>query len=93
MVAQHWPEDEEIFHESSHSMIIFKVKKELPRLKVSTVQLPTDKAGLDALGAEIAKEIDIGVGTKLDILYSAIKKASKTLNLVRTHKGYSKIRC
>ena len=68
MTAQHWKLDPEIPHESQHAMLIFKISKQLPRLKVKTIQFPDDKEGVERLGVEIANEIDRGVGTKLDIL-------------------------
>ena len=92
MVAQHWMLDPEISHESPHAMLIFKISKQLPRLKIKTIQFPDDKDGIKLLGEEIANEIDRGIGSRLDILYNAIKAASKTCNLIRKYKSYSKLK-
>ena len=49
-------------------MLIFRIKKQLPKLRIKSICLPTDKDTLDKLGAEIATEIDTGVGAKMDVL-------------------------
>jgi hypothetical protein len=41
---------------------------------------------------EIRTEIFKGVGPKLDILYAAVSKVSKRLKLIRTFKGFRKLK-
>ena len=92
MTAEIWKQDPDISHESPHCMLIFKVSKQIPKLRVKSIQFPDDKDALKQLGDEIAKELDQGTGSKLDILYNAIKSAFKTCNLVRTFKLYGKLK-
>ena len=58
----------DVFHESPHSVLIFKIKKRLPRLRVPMLMLPgNDEAKTkftDALKVELANS----VGDKLDVL-------------------------
>ena len=81
-----------ISHESPHAMLIFKLSKQLTKLSTSVVHLPSDDDTLERLGSEIAKEIDAGIGSKIDILYDAILNASHSLKLVKTHKGYGRLK-
>ena len=87
MVAQHWRKDSEISHESPHALLVFKLSKQIKKLERHVINFPSTEAGLNSLGEEFAKYIDIGVGSKIDILYSAIFNASRQLNLVKTHHG------
>ena len=68
MIAQHWRHDPMISHESPHAMLIFRLSKQLTKLPHTVVQLPSEDDALDRLGSEIAKEIDVGVGSRMDIL-------------------------
>ena len=68
MIAQHWRHDPMISHESPHAMLIFRLSKQLTKLSHTIVQLPSDDDALDRLATEIAKEIDAGVGSSMDIL-------------------------
>ena len=92
MVAQHWRHDPDISHESPHALLIFKLSKQLTKLSRTVVHYPTDDTVLERFRNEIAKEIDIGIGPKMDIFYDAIAKASATLKLVKTHKGYGRLK-
>ena len=73
-------------------MLIFRIKKQLPKLKIRSICLPTDKEALEKLGNEISTELDTGVGPKMDVLYTAIYRASKKLNLIKTRKGFGKLK-
>lgn len=82
----------DIMHESPHDMLIFKVKKQLPKLRISTIQLPEGKDQRDKFVEELGIAIDNGVGTRIQKLHNAIKQVSTKLKLIRTTKGYRKLK-
>lgn len=82
----------EVFHESPHSILVFKIKKRLPKLRIPMLQLPEDAATKQKFMEALKVELDKGVGDKLEVLYNSINKVSKDLKLIRTVRGYRKLK-
>jgi hypothetical protein len=59
---------DDIGHESPHDMLVFKIKKHLPKLKIKSVMLPETVEARKEFEERVGKLIDEGVGTKIDIL-------------------------
>jgi len=76
-------------------MLIFKIKKQLPKLRVSCYLLPESKDDKDKFNECIKRHIENNNGiddNKIDIFYKAIKEVSKEMNLIRTTKGFRKLK-
>ena len=76
--------DSEVQHESPHSLIVFRIKKTLPKLKHYSLQLPETEEMKEKLAVRVGELVREGVGTRIDVLYNAILVASRELKLVRT---------
>lgn len=81
----------EVLHESNHSMLIFKIKNAIPKLRTKMISLPEPERR-EEFKAKVAEYISAGTGPKIDILYDAIKKTCSDLRLVRTNKGFRKLK-
>ena len=82
----------EVQHESLHCALIFKIKKRLPKLRIPMLMLPDSKLSRNEFIEALKCEIDSSVGDKLETLYNAINKVSSDLKLIRTVRGYRKLK-
>ena len=62
-------ENHEIYHESAHSMLIFKIKNALPKLRVKSLALPDSENDKIKFKELVKGHINVGTGRKIDILY------------------------
>ena len=82
----------DILHESNHSILIFKIRNALPKLRIKTITLPETDEKREDFKNKISHYIASGSGSKINILYDAVAQASKDLKLIRTHKGFRKLK-
>ena len=57
-----------ILHESNHSMLIFKIRNAIPKLKVKSISLPETTEMREKFKTRVAEHINSGTGPKIDIL-------------------------
>ena len=82
----------DIYHESNHSMLIFRIRNAIPKLRVKTISLPETEEKREQFKTKVSEYIAAGTGSKIDIHYEAVNNTCRDLKLITTHKGFRRLK-
>lgn len=75
-------EGHDIYHESSHSMLIFRINDCLPKLRVRSLSLPETEEDKEKFKEKVAEYLNNSpVQSMIDSMYEATEKACVDLRL------------
>ena len=75
-------ENHDIYHESSHSMLIFRINDCLPKLKIRTLALPETDENKERFKEKVLEYLNATPDQpKIDAMYDATNKACVDLRL------------
>lgn len=63
-----------------------------PKFHCESSEFSFREEELERFGTENVKEVDLGIGFKMDNLITFIFKTSQTFKLFKTHKGYDRLK-